>query len=325
MMKLFMIGASGYIGSVVADRVKADGHAITGMARSADAAAQLAAAGIEPVRGAMSDYDVLGEQAIKNDGVVQIATGGFLVQAVESVSESVGAADAILEALAGTDKPYVLTSGTGAYFDTGVAFPERVVTEADPISPPHFYAHLGDILRKVAATDDVRSIVLTPGQVYGRAGGYIGPIARLFNGVRKHGVVYAVAPGTNAITYVHVDDLADLYALALRGTDTSGTFIAATDTVTQIDVAKAVSRAAGLGGEVEFVDYPTMRELNGRASELDFWVNCRASSQKARDVLGWQPHRPGVIAELASLPKPLELNSVYPEPKRQLAAARVNF
>jgi nucleoside-diphosphate-sugar epimerase len=171
----------------------------------------------------------------------------------------------------------------------------------------------------------VRSIVLTPGQVYGHAGGYIGPIARLFNGVRNHGVVYAVAPGTNACTYVHVDDLADLYALALRRTDTRGTFIAATDTVSQIDVARAVSRAAGLGGEVEFVDYPTMRELNGRANELDFWCNCRASSQKARDVLGWQPHRPGVIAELASLPRPLDLNTVYPEPKRQLAAAQVNF
>jgi nucleoside-diphosphate-sugar epimerase len=102
-------------------------------------------------------------------------------------------------------------------------------------------------------------------------------------------------------------------------------FIAATDTVSQIDVARAVSRAAGLGGEVEFVDYPTMRELNGRANELDFFCNCRESGQKAREVLGWQPHRSGVIDELASLPTPLDLNTVYPEPKRQLAASRVNF
>jgi nucleoside-diphosphate-sugar epimerase len=325
MMKLFMIGASGYIGSVVAERLQADGHVITGLARSADAAAQLAAAGIEPVRGALGDFDVLAEQARKADGVVQIATGGFLVQALESVNETVGASDVLMEALVGTEKPYVLTGGTGAYIDTGIAFPERVVTEADPISPPHFYAHLGDILRKVAATDAVRSIVLMPGQVYGRGGGYIGPIARLFNGVRKHGVVYAVGPGTNGTTFVHVDDLADLFAFALRATDTRGSFIAATDTVTAIDIARAVSRAAGLGGEVKFVDYPRMRELNGRANELDFWVNCRASSQKARDVLGWQPHRLGVIAELASLPQPLDLNTVYPGPRRHAAAALVNF
>ena len=88
----------------------------------------------------------------------------------------------------------------------------------------------------------------------------------------------------------------------------ASTALRATDTVTQIDVAGAVSRAAGLGGEVEFVDCPTMRELNGRANELDFWVNCRASSQRARDVLGWQPHRPGVIDELAALPRPLTSN-----------------
>ena len=324
-MKLFMIGATGYVGSVVAERLKADGHDITGLARSADAAAQLAAAGIEPVRGAMGDRDVLGEHATKADGVVQIATGGFLVQALETVNEAVSTVDTFLEALAGTDKPYVLTGGTGAYLDTGIAFPERVVTEADPISPPHFYSHLGDILRKVAATENVRTIVPALGQVYGRAGGYIGPVARLFNGVRKHGVVHAVAPGTNAFTFVHVDDLADLYALALRQTDTRGTFIAATDTVAAIDVARAVSRAAGLGGEVEFVDYTTMRELNGRVGELDFFVNCRASSQKARDVLGWQPHRPGVIAELASLPTPLDLNTVYPEPRRHAAAELVKF
>jgi hypothetical protein len=65
--------------------------------------------------------------------------------------------------------------------------------------------------------------------------------------------------------------------------------------------------------------------LNGRPGELDFFVNCRASSEKAREVLGWRPHRPGVIDDLASLPKPLDLSSVYPEPKRQLAASRVTF
>jgi len=73
------------------------------------------------------------------------------------------------------------------------------------------------------------------------------------------------------------------------------------------------------------VDHLTMRALNGRANELDFFCNCRASSARAINELGWRPHRPGVVEELASLPKPLDLNSVYPEPKRQAAAARVSF
>lgn len=324
-MRLFILGASGYAGSVIAERLQADGHVLTGLARSDDAAAQLRGAGIEPVRGALGDVEVITEQAKAADGVVQVASGGFLVQAMETVHEAVATADAVLAALAGTDKPYLTTGGTGAWLDTGIAFLDRVVTEADPICPPHFYAHYGDIFRTLMASTETRAIMLSPGQIYGRAGGYIGPIARLFGGVRKHGVVHAVAPGDNAFTFVHVDDLADLYALALQTPDLRGHYFAATDTVRSMDVAKAVSAAAGLGGEVELVDYPTMRRLNGRSGELDFWANCRASSDKARNELGWKPHRPGLLEELASLPKPLDLQTVYPEPKRQAAAARVTF
>lgn len=146
----------------------------------------------------------------------------------------------------------------------------------------------------------------------------------MFNGLRKHGVVYAVNYD-NAVTFVHVDDLADLYALVLQNHSVRGLYFAATDTVPVLQVAKAVSAAAGLDGELEMVDYVTMRALNGGFNELDFFGNVRASSAKAQDELGWRPHRPGVIEDLAGLPKPLDLNSVYPEPKRQAAAARVPF
>jgi nucleoside-diphosphate-sugar epimerase len=324
-MKLFVIGATGYIGSVVASRLQADGHVLTGLARSEVAAAQLVAAGITPVRGQMGDSAIIAEQATAADGVVQIATGGFLAQAMETASEAATTVDTILAALSGTDKPYIYTGGTGTWLDTGLVFPERVVTETDPISPPHFYSHLGEIHRKLVGSTDVRTILIAPGQLYGGGGGYIGPVARLFNGARKHGVVYVVASADNACTYVHVEDLADLYALALSIPGVRGLYIAATDTVTSVDLARAVSAAAGFGGDVVGVDYPTMRRLNGRVSEIDFFSNVRASGDKARTELGWQPHRPGLIAELALLPKPLDLLTVYPEPKRQAAAAAVPF
>lgn len=125
---------------------------------------------------------------------------------METVNEAVTTRDALLDVLSGTDKPYLTSGGTGLWIDTGFAFPERVVTEADPISPPP----------------------------------------------RMSGRPFS------------------LYALTLRTTDVRGLHMAATDTVQQMDVAKAVSAAAGLGGEVELVDCPTMRELNGRLSELDF-------------------------------------------------------
>ena len=323
-MKLFVIGGSGYIGSVVCERLRRDGHVLRGLARTEVAATQLSEAGVEAVRGALGDAHVIREESKAADGVVQIATGGFLAQALEMVSEAVLTSQVVLDALAGTSKPYIYTAGTGAWIDTGLVDPQRVVTEADPVTPPHYYVHLGEIIHAILASQNVRTIVLAPGQLYGRGGGYIGPIARLFNGVRKHGVVYAVN-SDNAFTYVHVDDLADLYSLVLAQPSVSGLYLGATDTVPQLDLAHAVSAAAGLGGELEMVDLPTMRALNGRANEVDFFANCRASSAKAQTELGWRPHRPGVIDELASLPKPLDLHSVYPEPKRQDAASRVSF
>lgn len=323
-MKLFVIGGTGYIGSVVCERLLADGHELRGLARSAESAAQLSEAGIEPVGGALGDVDVLRAESIAADGVVQIATGGFLTQALETVSEAALTADTILQALAGTEKPYVVTGGTGAWLDTGLAWPERTVTEADPMTAPYFYRHLQTICEKILSTQDVRSVIIAPGQLYGRRGGYIGPIARIFNGVRDHGVVHAVNYD-NACTYVHVDDLADLYALVLQTPSARGLYFAATDTVTTLEVAKAVSVAAGLGGEVELVDHLTMRALNGRLGEMDFIGNVRASSAKAQEELGWRPHRPGVVEDLSALPRPLDLHSVYPEPKRQAAAARLPF
>jgi nucleoside-diphosphate-sugar epimerase len=122
------------------------------------------------------------------------------------------------------------------------AVPERVVTEADPMTPPHFYIHLGEILRTILEAKSVRTIVLAPGQLYGRGGGYIVPIAGVFNGIRAQGVVHAVKTD-NAFTYVHVDDLADLYALALQNPSARGLYIAATDTVCQLDVARGQHRS----------------------------------------------------------------------------------
>jgi nucleoside-diphosphate-sugar epimerase len=323
-MKLFVMGGSGYIGSVVCERLLAEGHQLRGLARSDAAAAQLAEDGIEPVRGALGDTDVIGKESRAADGVVQITTGGFLIQAMDTVHEAVSTTDAVLEALAGTNKPYIWTGGTGGWLDTGAAFPERVVTETDPMTPPHFYIHFLQIAQKLLASQDVRTIILSAGQLYGRGGGYIGPVARSFNDFRKHGVVHACNMD-NAFTFVHVDDLADLYAIALRDPSTRGNFIAATDTVHMMDVARAVSKAVGLDGKIEIVDHLTMRQLNGRANEGDFFCNLRASCAKARKELGWQPHRPGLLEELASLPKPLDVNSVYPEPKRHAAASLVKF
>jgi nucleoside-diphosphate-sugar epimerase len=290
-MKLFVIGGTGYIGSVVCERLLADGHELRGLARSDESAAQLSEAGIEPVRGALGDVDVLRAESIAADGVVQIATGGgFLTQALETVSEAVLTTDTILHALAGTEKPYVATGGTGGWLDTGLAWPERVVTEADPMTAPHFYRHLQEISEKILSAADVRTIIVAPGQLYGRCGGYIGPVARLFDGVRAHGVVHAVNYD-NACAFVHVDDLADLYALVLQTPSARGLYFAATDTVPVVEVAKAVSVAAGLGGELKMVDQLATRALTDGPAR---WISSAIAGPPApRRRRNWAGARTG--------------------------------
>lgn len=312
-MRFFVIGGSGFIGSAVCRQLQERGHELVGLARSDASVAKLAAIGIQPLRGALGDIEVLGEATRAADGIVQISTGGNLGNAAKNAEAALSSTDTLLKAIAGTDKPYIYTCGTGLWSDTGTIDPERVVTEDDPETVPYFYTHIGEIYRRMlAAAEHSRAIVIHPAMVYGRTGGPIGPITRMFDGVRKHGVVF-VAPEDNAYTYVHVDDLADLYVRVLENSNARGSyFAAADDTVTTVDVAKAVSVAVGQSGDVVAVDHVALRRLNGRASEMDFWLNCRASGNKARAELGWTPVHPSVVADLCALPQPLDPNLVYP-------------
>lgn len=315
-MKLFVMGATGYIGSVVAEYLKRDGHSLVGLARSEEAAQQLRAAGIEPVMGELGNMELIGEQCRRADGVVQVTTGGFMLEALSTVRSVVDTATAVIEATRGTNKPVIFTYGIAAWLDTSWYDLNRVVTEADPISWGYFYNHLGKVQAMYEAEPGVRHIGIFPGGVYGRGGSYIGGIARAFDCIRKHGKMYIVKPADNAASHVHVDDLAELYALALRSPDTRGLFIASSQIVKMLDIATAVSGAAGLGGETIAVDSGEMRELCGRYVEVDYFINLRGSGEKAMKVLGWKPHHPTVMDDLAMLPKPLDINSVYPSPSR---------
>ncbi len=127
-MRVFVTGASGWIGSAVVPELTSAGHRVTGLARSEASAAVLAAAGAEVVRGTIEDLDVLRDAAASSDGVIHLAfqhdiafSGGF-AQAAEADRRAV---EAIGETLAGSDRPLVIASGTAGLVPGGVA------TEAD--------------------------------------------------------------------------------------------------------------------------------------------------------------------------------------------------
>jgi nucleoside-diphosphate-sugar epimerase len=320
-MKVFVIGGTGYLGRAVVERLLADGHTVMGLARSDEAAARLAECGAAAVRGDLSDLGVLDSAARAADAVVQVSLGGFLTQLEGDGARRLAlAVQTLARAIEGSAKPYIFTSGAGIYGDTGVVDPERRATETDPIGPPYYYAHLADIERAVlaAAGGGLRTVVLRVGQVYGRGGGYIGPVARRFASARRNGLVNVIEAWGRA-SYVHVDDVAALFALALHRAPPGSLFNGAGESVTALDMARAVSRVAGFGGEIRPLSPQAFRDADGWPSTLDFLWSVQVDSQKARDLLGWTPVCRGLLAELDALAG-ADISAIYPAP-RYLGAA----
>lgn len=292
-MKVFLLGATGYIGSVVAERLQEKGHDVLGLARSPEAAAKLRAQGITPHRSDLRDPASLAEGARQADATVNLAQptfdlqGDFAEQMVALGQTVKAAVEAILEATRGTSKPLLLTGGTGAYGDTGA----QVATEDTPVAPLPFMQSLAEAEHSVLGGKGVRGLVLRPGIVYGRGGG---PVAFAVEAARRAGGVRVVGEGRNELSFVHIEDLADLYLLMLEGGGAGTLLNGVTEPfVTQLELMRAVSRAAGYGGEVRV----TPTEGAGAQLQNIFSRTMRVSGARARK-LGWTPTRPSVLTVL---------------------------
>jgi nucleoside-diphosphate-sugar epimerase len=247
-MRVFLTGATGYIGSAVADSLRQGGHTLTGLARTNDAAARLTAAGIQPVAGDFADPSRVGSAAQNADGVISLAT-------TYDPNVDGPAIDAILEALAGSDKPFVYTSGIWSHGDTA----GQVVDETSPPRPAALVAWRQAVEERVlaGAQRGIRSVVIRPAIVYGRGAGIP---AGFVDSARKEGAARFVGTGENRWPFVHVDDLADLYLLALERAPAGTLLIGVSGPSHPVrDVAAAASPGAGTGGRTVAVPLETAR------------------------------------------------------------------
>jgi nucleoside-diphosphate-sugar epimerase len=285
-MQVFLTGATGYIGSAVAERLRAAGHTLSGLARSDAAAARLRAAGVTPIRGDFSDPKTVAAAARNADGVISLAT------TYDSKVDG-PAISAILDALAGTDRPFVYTSGIWSHGDTGGA----VVDEDSPVRPAALVAWRQAVEDKVreAAKRGIRTTVIRPAVVYGRGGGIPAGFSR---SAREDGASRYVGTGANRWPFVHVDDLADLYLLALERAPAGTLLLGVHGPSWPVrEVAAAASRGAGAGGRT--VSWPlddARKKLGAYADALV--LDQQASGRRAQQLLGWQPTRPDVLEEL---------------------------
>jgi nucleoside-diphosphate-sugar epimerase len=299
-MRVFVTGASGWIGSAVVPELIGTGHKVIGLARSDDSAAAFVAAGAEVHRGSLDDLDSLRSAASATDGVIHLAfkhdlafTGDFLgaADADRRAVETFG------EALAGSDRPLVIASGT-----LGVA-PGRVATERDGHGDPSIAA-FGEGPRARWATAEyvlslasrgVRSSVMRlPPTVHGD--GDHGFVATLVAIARDKGVSGYIGDGSNRWPAVHRLDSARLFRLAVEEAPAGSTLHAAADQGVPIrDVAEVIGR---------HLELPVVSISPEDAGEHFTWLahflaaDSPASSALTREMLGWQPTHPGLIDDL---------------------------
>ena len=285
-MKIFLTGATGYIGSAVADRLRAAGHQVSALARSDAAADRLRTAGIEPERGDFRDPGSVGRAAAAADAAISMAT-------TYDPSIDGPAIDAMLDALAGTNQPFIYTSGIWSHGNTG----DRVVDESSPPKPAALVAWRQAVEDRVlqAAGRGIRTVVIRPAIVYGRGGGIP---AGFVESARSGGAAQHVGAGENRWPFVHVDDLADLYLLALEKAPPGTLLLGVSGPSYRVrEVAAAASRGAGAGGKTSAWPLEEARGKLGAYADA-LVLDQQASGRKAQELVGWRPYRPDVLEDL---------------------------
>ncbi len=205
-MHIFMTGASGYLGGVVAEHLIKAGHEVSALARSAALEARVTALGAKAVGGDLSSADVLREAAASSDTVVHIAVD-YADPRMREIEE------AALDAFLSAGRPLVYTS-TGLVYPDTTGEPVTKGTPIDPESSPQPWKVLGE--RQALQAED--ATVIRAALVYGRGGS--GLLEGMFASARQNGVTAYVEDGANEWSSVHVDDLAALYTAAVA--DPSG-------------------------------------------------------------------------------------------------------
>lgn len=292
-MRVFLTGATGFIGSHLIPELLSQGHQVLGLTRSDAGARRLEAAGAEPVRGNLDEPETLVRGAAAADAVIHCAFDHDFSAFVENTRKDERNIAAMGEALAGTTKPILITSGVGI----GTPRSGGPAME-DVLNPSHANPRIATELAAaalIARRIDVRTIRLP--QVHDTT--KAGLITPLVAEARRAGAIAYIGEGKTRWAAAHVRDVAKLYALVLERGEPGARYHAAVEEgVEACAIAEAIGKGTGLSvrsvSEQEAAHY--FGWMAGFAA-----LDMTASSAWTRERLGWQPDGPDLLTDLAAM------------------------
>lgn len=285
-MHVFLTGASGWVGSAVAEDLLAAGHQVTGLVRNAQKAQALVALGMQVVTGTLDDHQLLHDGASRADAVIHTAFNHDFSRFSENCAQDERAIQILGEALHGSDRPLLVTSGVA------MIAPGRLATENDlPFVAPAYPRRSEPAARELADKGVRAATIRLSPTVHGL--GDHGFIPILMDLAKQTGVSAWPEDTENRWAAVHRRDAATLYRLALETGMTQAVYHAvAEEGILFRDIAQAIGKHLGVPAE------PRAREHFGWFADFAS-LNMAASSEQTRAVLGWNPTHPTLLADLA--------------------------
>lgn len=289
-MNVFITGAAGFIGGSIATGLVQAGHHVTGLVRSAEQADELKILGITAVIGTLDDKALLAEQARAAVAVINAAS-----------SDHRGAVEALIDALRGSGKVFLHTSGSSIVGDAsgGKSSDDIYLEDQLPAPTVDKAARVAiDNLVLAAAKDGVNSAVICNTLIYGHSLGVKRDsvqLPRLLKQAQKSGVVRHVGTGQNIWSNVHIEDVVALYLLALSKNVPGTFYFVENGEASFIDMTTAMAAALNLGQPQDWPLQDAEAEWGYEMANYGLGSNSRVRGKHARELLGWTPKRTSVV------------------------------
>jgi nucleoside-diphosphate-sugar epimerase len=293
-MKIFLTGATGYIGGSVGARLVAEGHAVTGLVRSEGGAGELQKRGMKTLLGTLDDAQVIERAARDAEAVIDTAEANHA-----------GVVDAIATALRGSGKTFIHTSGSGIVAtDARGEAVDAIYDEYSTFTPsfPRMVQRAAiDQAVFDCAKQNVRAVVVRPTMIYGGGKGVrteSAQVPALIENAKEAGVGLHIGRGENYWANVHIDDVVELYVLALAKAPAGALYYAENGEAQLKEVAASISRLLGFGGKTRNWSPEEAEKALGPKAHSSFASNSRVRGKRSRSELGWKPKGVPIFEEI---------------------------